>query len=100
MPEPTVKTSFISSVSPRVNNAFSKIGQSIPKPVNQFIQQGVNQVQKETPKIKNEVIAYAQSYQPSLTHLIFLGYFLAIFLRQVLPFSLTCFYLLVGLPAG
>jgi hypothetical protein len=84
-----LNTKTISSINPKLNQAIATVKKSIPNPVNQVVRQSIVQVQQEAPKAKKEIINYAQYFRPTLLHLIFLSYFLAIFLRKALPFSLA-----------
>lgn len=77
----------------QIPNVVQKVGQAIPQPVNQAVREGIERVKKAemvekvkavTPEVKQEVKTYVKGFRLRMRHLIFLGYFLAIFLWRLL----------------
>lgn len=62
------------------------LNQTVSQPLTQVIQQGTQAVQAAVPQVRQEIKTYAQNYNPTLHHLIFLGYLLGTFLLNNLRY--------------
>lgn len=54
-------------------------------PITQTVQKGFSAVQTAVPQVKQEIKTYTKAYNPTLLHLIYIGYFLGLFLLRYWP---------------
>lgn len=57
----------------------------LTSPITQTVQEGFSAVQTAVPQVKQEIKTYTKAYNPTLFHLIFIGYFLSLFLLNNFP---------------